>query len=150
MERLIDNFNGNFEFLSNFSPHKFRGSDGILWLTVEHFYQAMKAVDMVDRGVIWSASTPGKAKRLGRTVKLREDWDKVKIDFMKYGVECKFNQNNDIAKKLMSLERFKLVEGNNWHDNFWGDCRCKKCESIEVQNHLGKILMNLIVEFWSL
>ena len=34
-----------------------------------------------------------------------------------------------------------LLEGNYWHDNYWGDCKCKTCEKTEGQNKLGRILM---------
>ena len=143
MERVIDKFDGDFGFLSNFSPHSFRASDDVKWLTVEHFYQAMKAVDMVDRGVIWSAGSPGEAKRLGQTVKLREDWDIDKFEIMQYAVDCKFEQNQHIQEKLMTLKDYTLIEGNHWHDNIWGDCKCDKCANILGQNWLGKLLMEI-------
>lgn len=31
----------------------------------------------------------------------------------------------------------------SWHDNFWGNCTCVKCENIEGQNWLGKLLMKV-------
>ena len=37
---------------------------------------------------------------------------------------------------VMSRER-KLVEGNDWHDRFWGVCRG------QGKNHLGKLLMRV-------
>ena len=36
----------------------------------------------------------------------------------------------------------ELVEKNNWHDNFWGDCTCLRCYRIG-ENHLGKLWMEL-------
>ena len=139
----IRNFDGDFGFLSNFSPHKIRDEEGTLWRTVEHYYQAMKTTDYVDQGRIWSTSTPGKAKKLGQTVKMRNDWDTKKFDFMAEAVALKFLRHKDIRKLLVSTEGYKLVEGNYWHDNIWGDCTCLKCENREGQNWLGKILMEL-------
>lgn len=41
-------------------------------------------------------------------------------------------------------ERWReIVEGNYWHDNYWGNCTCDKCKNIEGQNKLGKILMKI-------
>jgi predicted NAD-dependent protein-ADP-ribosyltransferase YbiA (DUF1768 family) len=36
-----------------------------------------------------------------------------------------------------------LIEGNTWHDNFWGVCSCPKCTfpPIPQTNWLGKILV---------
>jgi len=140
----INSFNGDFKFLSNFSRHKIRDKSGILWQTVEHFYQAMKTTDTEERGRIFNAFSPGQAKKIGQEVILRPDWDMKKFDFMIEGVTLKFLQNEDIKKLLISTEGYKLVEGNLWHDNIWGECMCNKCfGNIEGQNWLGKILMTL-------
>ena len=60
----------NMLFLSNFyeSPMTIQG---ITYPTNEHFFQAMKTLDPSERKKIASAQTPGRAKRLGRQVKLR-------------------------------------------------------------------------------
>lgn len=34
-----------------------------------------------------------------------------------------------------------LIEDNHWHDNFWGDCHCPKCEHIKGVNMLGQLTM---------
>ena len=139
----IRNFDGDFNWLSNFSPHEFYDERGALWSTVEHYYQAMKTWDIIEKDKIWSARTPGKAKRLGREVPLRNDWEHKKIEVMCDGVTWKFFQNKDIQKLLISTEGYELIEGNTWHDNFWGDCTCDKCKNKTGQNWLGKILMEV-------
>ncbi len=139
--KKIDEFEGNFAWMSNFSDHSFRDEDGVLWRTVEHYYQAMKTINMVDRGRIWSISTPGQAKRIGQEVALRDNWDDLKFDFMTNGVMLKFLQNKGIAELLDSTKGYSLIEGNWWHDNIWGDCNCPKCENKPGKNWLGKILM---------
>jgi hypothetical protein len=35
-----------------------------------------------------------------------------------------------------------LIEGNWWHDNFYGSCTCNKCVN-KGENNLGKILMKI-------
>jgi ribA/ribD-fused uncharacterized protein len=141
--KKIDKFKGDFYFLSNFSPYKFRDKSGVLWQTVEHYFQAMKTVDMVERGRIWSAYHPGIAKKLGRNVELRSDWDILKLDIMIDAVSWKFLQNKDIKKLIADTKDYILIEGNTWHDNIWGDCSCSKCKNKEGKNYLGKILMSV-------
>lgn len=141
--KTIENFDGDFGFLSNFSPHKFRDDEGALWQTVEHYYQAMKTDDLVDQGRIWSATTPGRAKKIGQTVNIRNDWKDKKFEYMMDGISWKFLQNKDIMELLISTKGYYLEEGNKWHDNIWGDCKCDKCEKIPGENWLGKILMEL-------
>jgi len=141
--KTIENFDGDFGFLSNFSPHKFRDEEGTLWQTVEHYYQAMKTTDLVDQGRIWSATTPGRAKKIGQTVTLRNDWKDKKFEYMFDAVSWKFLQNKDIMDLLIQTDGYKLVEGNHWHDNIWGDCKCSKCENIPGENWLGKVLIQL-------
>jgi len=58
-------------------------------------------------------------------------------------VSWKFLQNKDIMDLLIQTDGYKLVEGNHWHDNIWGDCKCSKCENIPGENWLGKVLIQL-------
>ena len=55
----------------------------------------------------------------------------------------KFGQNNDLREKLFKTGDLLLVEGNYWHDNYWGDCFCDKCKGRKGENFLGRILMNV-------
>ena len=50
--------------------------------TVEHAYQAAKTLDEDGRKAILEAPTPGKAKRMGRKVRMRPDWEDVKLSVM--------------------------------------------------------------------
>ena len=40
-----------------------------------------------------------------------------------------------------------LIEGNYWHDNFWGICDCGKNETGVIHNALGVILYSIREEF---
>ena len=137
---MITEFDGKYAFLSNFfhSPFTF---EGITYPTNEHFFQAMKTLDQEERKKIAEAPTPGKAKRIGRQVQLREDWEEVKMDVMRLGVALKFSEHPDLAKKLIETEDAFLIEGNSWHDNTWGSCFCPKCAPTAGRNLLGQILM---------
>ena len=143
MGKVIDVFRGDFAYLSNFSPHEFIDEHDVDWRTNEHYFQAAKTFHPLWKMLIWDAPKPGIAKKLGadKDLLLRDDWDSVRIPVMERGIFYKFEQNPDIKKKLLSTKGFELVEGNKWHDNFWGDCTCKKCLNIKGLNWLGQLLM---------
>ena len=136
----IDGFDGEYAFLSNFYPSPIRGDDGILYPTVEHFFQAMKTEDLDYRKRIAWAATPGQAKRMGRQLQLRPDWEAVKEDYMRIALVKKFS-NPELKAALIATGDADLIEGNTWHDNHWGDCRCENCCDKEGLNWLGRLLM---------
>lgn len=139
--KIINSFNGGFKFLSNFSSYSFVDIKGVEWKTSEHFYQAAKTDNFNHKTLIAETDTPGKAKRLGKKVELIKDWNRKKISVMYRALKMKFGQNLDIRKKLISTFEYKLIEGNYWHDNYWGNCFCDKCKNTEGLNYLGKLLM---------
>lgn len=147
---MIDKFEGENEFLSNFYPAEIKHG-GILYPTSEHFYVAMKIdkPQKIDdthysiaefRKMISKIDNPGKAKRIGRKVILSNDWESRKLDVMNWVVREKFKIKH-LRKLLISTGDEKLIEGNYWHDNFYGHCICDGCINKKKKNHLGKILM---------
>lgn len=135
----IDKFDEDFAFLSNFYPSPIKDGD-LTYPTVEHYFQAMKTTDKYGRRLVAVASTPGKAKRIGRNLRLRRDWEDIKYDVMKEAIHMKF-QDVELRKKLKATGDAYLEEGNTWHDNIWGNCHCEKCKDIQGTNWLGTILM---------
>jgi len=103
----------------------------------------MKMKNWQDSEIIRSVITPGKAKRLGNTLPMVDDWDINKIDIMEIGLFYKFSQNSDLKDLLLKTNNAILIEGNTWHDNFWGRCDCEKCSGKNYLNILGKKLMEL-------
>lgn len=139
----IDCFDGKYAFLSNFYSSPIAPfDDGIVYPTVEHAFQAYKTTDINKRKEIAAQPTPGKAKRLGRHVKMRDDWREIRIDIMYIALKEKF-RDLELRTKLLATENAELVEGNTWSDNFWGDCHCPKCRDIKGENNLGKLLMKI-------
>lgn len=138
----IESFQGKWRFLSNFweAPTLF---EGVLYPTSEHAYQAAKTEDKVLRAKIKGCATPGKAKRLGAKIALRKNWEDIKVGIMEHVVRSKFRLNTDLRDKLKATGNAELIEGNRWHDNFWGDCWCDDCADIIGQNQLGRILMKI-------
>ncbi len=85
---------------------------------------------------------PGKAKRLVKRLKIRSDWNSIKIDVMETGLRAKFEQNHDLRELLLATGEEELQEGNMWGDTFWGiDLKTNVGE-----NHLGKLLMKIRAE----
>ena len=82
---------------------------------------------------------PSASKKLGRRVKLRPDWEEVKVGLMEEIVRAKFTQNEELKALLLATGEAYLEEGNTWHDTCWG----VDAKTGEGQNHLGKILMKV-------
>lgn len=133
---MIFGFIGKHYFLSNFHPCRLRYK-GRSYPSVEHAFQAQKAMSESEQSRIANAKTPGDAKRLGRAVKCRSDWDQVKLQVMLDLVRIKFARP-DLARLLIKTHGHDLVEANTWHDRFWGTTMTGI-----GQNHLGKILMQV-------
>lgn len=142
---MIKQFDGTYRFLSNFWPcwvvFNWHHSTYVT-TTVEHAFQASKATNIDDFLKVLHNKTPGAAKRLAKTIRLRTDWELVKMDIMKKLVADKF-LTPTLKRSLIETGDQDLVEGNYWHDNFWGDCYCNNCSKIEGLNYLGKILMEV-------
>ncbi|WP_270573785.1 NADAR family protein [Bacillus glycinifermentans] len=131
----IDEFNGKYYFLSNFysAPVMYQG---ITYQNNEAAFQAMKVTDKSIH-LEFSELPPNLAKRKGRRVKLRPDWEEVKETFMYEIVKAKFEQNDHLKNKLLQTGESILIEGNTWGDKIWGVCNGVG------ENKLGKILMKV-------
>jgi ribA/ribD-fused uncharacterized protein len=135
----VDNFRGEYEFLSNFSKDAFFWY-GMWYLTVEHAYQAAKATNPDDWRAIAQANTPTDAKRVGRGIKIRPDWDEVKEFIMMDLLWHKFKKR-ELVEKLLETGDAMLIEGNTWHDQIWGNCNCERHIDTPGKNLLGSYLM---------
>lgn len=135
---MIGQFQGRYRFLSNFWNVGVT-LDGVGYATVEHAYQAAKTLSAGEREKIRFAATPGQAKKMGRGVTQRVDWDNVKLAIMETLLRQKFQQPQ-MRAWLLETEDEELVEGNAWGDVFWGVCKGAG------QNHLGKLLMQIRAE----
>lgn len=136
----VTHFNNNppYEFLSNFWPSPVIGPGDLTYPTVEHAYQAAKSTNPTFWKEILKCGSPGTAKKLGQKVRLRSDWEQIKIVVMAALLVQKFSIGSDLADQLQTIDG-QIEEGNWWGDKFWGvDLKTK-----EGSNHLGKLLMKL-------
>lgn len=143
---MIGPFRGEYRFLSNFWPEPARGG-----LTNEHFFQAEKSFDPEERAFVMRASNPREAKKRGRMITLREDWDAVKDSIMLSGLRNKFYLDAELRAALLATGDTYIAEVNTWGDQYWG------VEEIYVpipdtreyigKNMLGILLMQVRSEF---
>ena len=132
-------FAGERRFLGNFfySPIQY---DNYVYKTAEHAFQAAKTFNEAEKTKIKLSATPNVAKKLGRRVTLRADWEDIKYNIMEEIVRAKFQQNYKLMQKLVLIPDKELCEWNKHHDNIWGICVCSRCKGNKGRNWLGKIL----------
>lgn len=137
MEAVCDilEFRGKYRFLSNFHPVE-ADYAGIVFPTLEHAFQAAKTTVRTEQFRIAECKTPGEAKRFGRTVTLRQDWEYIKVYVMASLLRRKFSCYH-LQDLLLDTGNAMLVEGNDWGDTFWGVCKGRG------QNVLGCLLMTI-------
>jgi len=111
--------------------------------TVEHFFAAMKTLDISDRFRIAQAGHPAEAKKIGTQVKLRPDWRDVRRSVSWYGLQQKFGNDINLANLLIDTDDAEIIHRVHWHDNFWAACQCSSCANKTKQNVLGEQLMKL-------
>ncbi len=135
MTNKISRFRGKYSFLSNFYPC-FVEFEGIRYPSVEHPFQAAKTFDNDQRFAFCIVSTASDAKKLGRKLKLRNDWEAVKEDVMYECLKSKFS-NENLKEMLLQTGDAYIEEGNNHGDRIWGTVNG------QGQNKLGKLLMKI-------
>ena len=135
---MIDNFIGKHYFLSNFYQADVI-YNGIRYSNNEAAFQAQKVESDADR-YQFAKLSPSDAKRLGRRVTLRKDWEAIKDNVMYEICLAKFKQNEDLKKQLLETGNEPLEEGNDWGDMIWGTVNGVG------ENRLGKILMRIRAE----
>lgn len=133
MKEIIDEFRNEYYFLSNFysAPVKY---NGYTFLNNEAAFQAAKCPSRMSE---FCNLNPSDAKRMGRRITLRNDWEQVKTEVMYDICKAKFTQNPNLGQLLVSTGDAELIEGNTWNDRIWGVCNGVG------ENRLGKILMQI-------
>ena len=131
---VIRSFRGKYDFLSNRYPC-FIKHESMEYGSVERAYQAAKSWDIRHRIACQLEPDETEVWKRGRSVTLREDWDKIRVKLMFDLLEQKF-KNPKLRQKLLDTGNALLV-WENPHDRFWGQVKG------EGENRLGKHLMNI-------
>lgn len=129
----INEFRGKYNFLSNFYNAEII-YEGVKYQNNEAAFQAAKCPA---RASEFCNLNGAEAKRLGRKVNFRSDWEAVKEKVMYEICLAKFTQHPKLKELLINTGTSELIEGNVWNDTFWGVC------NNYGQNKLGKILMRI-------
>lgn len=134
----IYGFDGEYRFLSNFwvEPDWYICYENLMYPSTEHAYQAAKTLIHAERVLFTQPITAGKAKRLGRQINLRDDWEIVKDRIMDEICFQKF-KHPVLRQKLLATGDLYLEETNTWGDTYWGVCNGKG------RNILGLTLMKI-------
>ena len=155
---VADATGGEFRDFSNMSDHSVE-IDGVKYVSVEQYFQAMKATEFKDDETlkkILKTKTGKAVKALGNKVKdFNEDtWKLRRDDVMKKAVRAKFVQHPDLRKKLVETGEEKIGFADA-RDNYWSIGTSMVQEKARLpakwkgENHLGKIMMELRKEFTS-
>lgn len=131
----IEGFKGEFRVFSNFYPSWIVFED-VEFPCVENAYQAAKTNNPLQR-MGFDKMNASDAKKLGRSLTLRPDWEVVKHEIMYRLCYEKFKRHTDLQKILLSTGEREIEETNYWNDTYWGVCRGVG------QNKLGLILMQV-------
>ena len=139
-------------YLNNYDITPFTSEIGQSYQSVEHYYQSEKYRDYPskDEGEairleIINASDAAQSKEIarkyededranGRNMEHWELWSKRKVDVMRDAIRYKFEQNQEIRKRLKETGDAKLVEDSPV-DMFWGGWLPGSL------NKLGEVLM---------
>lgn len=124
--------------LSSYSQYAFN-LEGVVWPTVEHYYQAMRFRSPGLQKLIQSASNPRAARWLAKKNfwRMRIDWKKVRETYMTRAVYTKCLSNSEVANALLETGDKKIIETSQY-DYYWGRGRDGR-----GQNKYGAVLMNV-------
>ena len=138
----VSAFTGKYAFLSNFyyAPITYLQHQ---YANNEAAFQAQKTVFSKEqqRFYMKHLTNPVDARKLGRRVTLRPDWNQLRIRYMYEICLAKFIQHPELKQALLATGDAVLVEGNSWGDRFWG-----RADGFG-ENHLGYILMDIREKF---
>ena len=126
-------FLSNFHVMPSFTPIY---HDGMIYESTEAAYMASKTLDKELRKK-FQGIEPREAKKLGREIPLREDWEEIKDQIMYEVNYHKYSVNEELKQKLLTTGDRYLEETNWWGDRYWGVCNG------EGRNQLGKTLMRI-------
>ena len=111
--RALSNFVGGPVALEH--PHT---RELVEYRTVEHYFQACKARTPDDHDHIRQAPTPKEARRRGREVLIRPDWEQVKEEVMLTALRAKFALPE--YRELLLATGSAPIGEDSPYDHEWG------------------------------
>lgn len=133
----IDRFREEYSFLSNMFETNIE-FEGKSCTSSESIYQSFKTL-IPEEQVMIRKTKPSASKQYWKYAPIRNpDFHAKKLEYMELALRAKFS-NPFLRNLLRKTGSAELLEGNWWGDTFWGVDQ----DSLEGQNHLGKLLMKL-------
>ncbi len=133
---MIVEFKGEYQFLSNSYESPFE-TNNIIFLTVEHYYRAMKTSSYQDFLEIVNITDIEELKKQSELFEVRDGWNDVKVSIMEYALFKKF-ENYPLRGQLLDTNDLEIINSDDV-DLFWG----MNLETGDGENKLGKMLMIL-------
>lgn len=138
--KTINEFQGEYRFLSNFWPC-YLLYQNVVYPTAEHAYQAAKVDNPEVKTRIRNCPTPADAKDYLELHKIKPapEWTiGKKLVVMEEILMIKFGGKEPLlTRALLATGDAPLIEGNTWGDIFWG------VYNNSGDNNLGKLLMKV-------
>ena len=134
---MIKSFRDEYFFLSNMYECTIEWQ-GLVYPSVENAYQASKCAVESEK-IHFTQVNPHESKKMGKSVIMIQNFDDIKYELMRDLLDIKF-KNPDLLARLLSTAPESIIEGNWWHDNYWGVCQCSRCKDKIHQNKLGELL----------
>ena len=128
----------DYGWLSNSAPYPI-SLESKMWYTAEHYFQTQKFHDETVQKEILRTRSAVEVIRIASNPKLRvrRDWDKLKVGFMLTAVRTKFTQIPDLKKLLLNTGEAELID-HTADDSYWGDGG-----DGSGKNMLGMVLMDV-------
>ena len=140
-------FHSESSFLSNFHPSPI-WAEGQAYPTAEHYYQASKCRLAGDMGImkrVMTAQTPLEAKKIADDIQDSAEWRTKRDEVMSRVISAKFDQNDDLAKKLLGTGEANLFESTmNTYFGIGATLHSKEVRDMSFKglNKLGELLQN--------
>jgi N-glycosidase YbiA len=82
----------------------------------ENYFQSTKATNRYDHEKIRKMGAGYGCYFMGGQIKIREDWEKIKVDVMYRANKAKYEQNEELTKELVATESEIVFGGST---SFW-------------------------------
>lgn len=107
--------------------------NGIEYYSAENYFQAIKATNKADHEKVRLSGTGGDVWAAGSRIKLRADWEMVKVREMYIGNRAKFEQHPDFVKSLTSTKGPVTFSAST---SFWyATYRMKLADKMKPESH---------------
>ena len=111
----------DYGWLSNSAPYPI-SLESKMWYTAEHYFQTQKFYNESVQKEILRTRSAAEVIRISSNPKLRvrKDWNVVRLDVMRTAVRAKFTQITELRKLLLNTGDAELIDHSD-EDSYWSD-----------------------------